>query len=135
MISASELNNESSICLEEVFPMDLETIVGFISIQVASGFLKEHGKEIYQKVKGVLTDDELISLNLLEAHPEKKELQDKVAGQLKAHLETNPAIAEELEALIAKLPGFESKQNVLSQTGEGNIAVQDVHGSKISIGR
>jgi ascorbate-specific PTS system EIIC-type component UlaA len=34
--------------------MDLETIVGFISIQVASGFLKEHGKEIYQKVKGVL---------------------------------------------------------------------------------
>jgi hypothetical protein len=29
--------------------MDLETIVGFISIQVASGFLKEHGKEIYQR--------------------------------------------------------------------------------------
>jgi hypothetical protein len=115
--------------------MDLETIVGFISIQVASGFLKEHGKEIYHKVKGVLTDDELISLNLLEAHPEKKELQDKVAGQLKAHLETNPAIAEELEALIAKLSGFELKQNELSQTGDGNIAVQDVHGSKISIGR
>jgi hypothetical protein len=118
--------------LEEVFPMDLETIVGFISVQVASGFLKEHGKEIYQKVKGVLTDDELISLDLLEAYPENKELQDKVAGQLKAHLETSPAIAEELEALIAK---FETKQNALSQTGDDNIALQDVHGSKINIGR
>jgi hypothetical protein len=115
--------------------MNLETIVGFISIQVASGFLKEHGKAIYQKVKSVLTDDELISLNLLEAHPENKELQGEVAAQLKAHLETNPAIAEEMEALIAKLPAFETKQKALSQTGDGNIALQDVHGSKINIGR
>ena len=55
--------------------MDFEMIVGFISLQVASGFLKEHGKEIYHKVKGLLTDDELISLNLLEKYPESKELQ------------------------------------------------------------
>ena len=115
--------------------MDLETIVGFISIQVASGFLKEHGKEIYQKVKSILTEDELISLNLLEANPENKELQEKVAGQLKTHLETNPAIAEEFKVLIAKLRALGTKQNALSQTGDDNIALQDVHGSKISIGR
>jgi hypothetical protein len=90
--------------------MDLEMIVGFISLQVASGFLKEHGNEIYHKVKGLLTDDELISLNLLEQYPESKELQDRFAGELKAHLETNPDIAEQLEGLIKKLPAFEKKQ-------------------------
>ena len=115
--------------------MNLATIVGFISIEVASGFLKEHGKEIYQKVKSILTDDELISLNLLEANPANKELQEKIAGQLKAHLETSPAIAEEFEALIAKLRVRGTKQNALSQTGDDNIALQDVHGSKINIGR
>lgn len=134
MTSEQNVDNEV-LSVGGGFPMDLETIVGFISIQVASGFLKEHGKEIYQKVKGILTDDELISLNLLEANPENKELQDKVAGQLKAHLETNPAIAEEVEVLIAKLRVVETKQNALSQTGDDNIALQDVHGSKISIGR
>ena len=115
--------------------MDLEMIVGFISLQVASGFLKEHGKEIYHKVKGLLTDDELISLNLLEKYPESKELHDRFAGELKAHLETNPDIAKQLEGLIKKLPSFEKKQNALSQTGEANIALQDVHGSKINIGK
>lgn len=113
--------------------MEFETIVGFISLQVASGFLKEHGKEIYQKVKSILTDDELISLNLLEANPENRGLQEKVAAQLRAHLETNSAFAEEFEALIAKLRALEMKQNRLSQTGDDNIALQDVHGSKISI--
>jgi len=114
--------------------MDLETIVGFTSLQVASGFLKEHGKEIYHKVKGLLTYDELISLNLLEKDPENKELQDEFANGLKAYLEKNPGVAEQLEALIAKLP-FENKQNTLSQTGDANIALQDVHGSKITISK
>jgi hypothetical protein len=113
--------------------MDLETIVEFISLEVASGFLKEHGEEIYHQVKALLTSDELISLNLLEKHPESKELQDEFACGLKAHLETNLGIAEQLEALIAELPASERKQNALSQTGEANIALQDVQGSKIDI--
>jgi hypothetical protein len=79
--------------------------------------------------------DELISLSLLKEYPESKELQDRFAGELKAHLQTNPDIAEQLEGLIKKLPAFEKKQNVLSQTGEANIALQDVHGSKINIGK
>jgi hypothetical protein len=79
--------------------------------------------------------DELISLSLLEEYPESKELQDRFAGELKAHLQTNPDIAEQLEGLIKKLPAFEKKQNVLSRTGEANIALQDVHGSKINIGK
>lgn len=115
--------------------MDLTTIAGFISLQVASGFLKEHGKEIYHKVKALMTDDELISLNLLEKNPESKELQDEFASGLKAHLEKNPGVAQQLEALIANLPPFENKQNALSQTGDANIALQDVHGSKINIGK
>ena len=49
MTSEQNVDNEV-LSVGGGFPMDLATIVGFISIQVASGFLKEHGKEIYQKV-------------------------------------------------------------------------------------
>lgn len=115
--------------------MDLMTIATFISLEVASGFLKEHGKELYHKVKALLTPQELISLNLLEKYPESKELQGEVTSALKTHLETNPDIAEELEALLVTLPAFAAKQNTIDQAGNGNIAVQDVHGSKINISK
>lgn len=115
--------------------MDFLTIATFISLEVASGFLKEHGKEIYHKVKGLLTPEELISLNLLEKHPESKELQGEVAAALETHLRDDPGIAQELEALLARLPAFEAKRNAITQTGDGNTAIQDVHGSKININK
>ena len=113
--------------------MDFITIATFISLEVASGFLKEHGKEIYHRVKGLLTPEELISLNLLEKYPESKELQGEVASALENHLEANPDIAKELEGLLARLPAPETKQNVITQAGDGNIAIQDTHGSKITV--
>ena len=115
--------------------MDFVTIATFISLQVASGFLKEHGKEIYQKVKGLLTPEELISLDLLEKYPESKELQGEVATALETHLGANPDVAQELTALLEKLPAFEAKQNTITQTGDGNTAVQDIHGSEININK
>lgn len=115
--------------------MTFATIATFVSLEIASGFLKEHGKEIYHKVKELLTPDELISLNLLEKYPESRELQGEVATTLRTHLEANPDIAKELEALIEKLPTSETKQNTITQTGDGNTAVQDVHGSKININK
>jgi hypothetical protein len=113
--------------------MDFGTIATFIALQIASGFLKENGKDIYEKVKSVLTSDELISLNLLEAHSDDKALQSEVAIAVQRHLETNPDIVRELETLIANLPIPEIKQNAITQAGGGNIAVQDVHGSNIHI--
>lgn len=107
--------------------MDLITIATFISLEVASGFLKEHGKDIYQRVKNLLTPEELISLDLLEKYPHSKELQGEVATALKTHLEADPDIAKELEALLAKLPAAATKQNTLTQTGDANISVQGSH--------
>ena len=115
--------------------MDVTTIAAFISLEVASGFLKESGKEIYHKVRASLTPEELITLDLLEQHPDNKELQEEVASKLKAHLETKPDMAEELRALLTQLPGFAAKRNAIAQTGTGNIALQDVHGSKIDISK
>lgn len=104
--------------------MDLISIATFISLEVASGFLKEHGKEIYQKVKDLLTPDELTTLNLLEQYPDSKKLQGEVEATLKTHLESNPDAAEELEALIAKLPKTETTRNTANQSGSANISVQ-----------
>jgi hypothetical protein len=115
--------------------MDILTIASFVALQVASGFLKEHGKEIYQKVKSILTPEELITLGLLEKHPQSKELQGEVATAIQTHLEANPGIAQELEALIAKLPPVEAKQNTITQIGDENIGVQDVQDSKININK
>ncbi|HKQ04140.1 MAG TPA: hypothetical protein VJ464_03340 [Blastocatellia bacterium] len=115
--------------------MDVLTIASFIAVQVASGFLKEHGKEIYQKVKGILTPEELITLGLLEKHPQSKELQGEVATAVQTHLKTDPGLAQELETLIARLPAIETKQNTISQTGDGNIAVQDIQDSEININK
>src|SRR5260370_662426 len=99
--------------------MDLITIATFVSLEVASGFLKAPGQDIYQKVKKLLTPQELISLDLLEKYPQSKELQGEVATAVQRHLETNPDITKELEAFLAKLP-----QNRVTQTGNANIAVQ-----------
>ena len=115
--------------------MGFATIATFIGLEIASGFLKEHGKEIYHKAKSLLTPDELITLNLLEKYPQSKELQSEVTSALQAHLEANPDIAQELEVMLNKLPAFEAKQNAITQTGDGNIAVQDIHGSKIDINK
>jgi hypothetical protein len=115
--------------------MDLMTIATFISLEVASGFLKEHGKEIYQKVKALLTPEELISLKLLETHPDSGELQHEVASALGTRLRTNPQIVQELEEFLAKFPASARKTNTITQTGDGNISIQDIHGSEVNLNK
>ncbi len=58
-----------------------------------------------------------------------------MATALQAHIEASPNLAQEIEALIAKLPSTEAKQNTITQTGDENIAVQDVQDSKININK
>ena len=55
---------------------------------------------------------------------------------------TTKAVADEAsearpqeEPFIAKIPTLEVKQNTVTQSGDGNTAVQDVHGSKIKINK
>jgi hypothetical protein len=115
--------------------MILETVAAFIALEIASGFLKEHGKEIYHKAKDLLTPDEIITLNLLEKYPNSKELQGEVATSLETHLKSNPKIAKELEELIKQLPLSQVMRNTITQTGDSHIAVQDTKDSNININK
>ncbi|MDQ6786764.1 MAG: hypothetical protein M3033_08130 [Acidobacteriota bacterium] len=127
--------------------MDLVTIASFISLEIASGFLKEHGKEIYHKAKGLLTPEEITTLDLLEKYPKSKELQGEIETALEKHLKANPEISEDFEKLLVKLKktnptkiinevivDSEIKNNLISNTerqGKAEIKNKDIIGSKI----
>lgn len=115
--------------------MDLISIATFISLEIASGFLKEHGKEIYGKVKEVLRPEELITLNLLENQPESGELQQQLAGLIGTQLAANPNLARECEALLKQFRGAIMIKNQITQEGDGNIAMKEIHGSQININK
>ena len=115
--------------------MDLITIATFISLEIASGFLKEHGKEIYGKVRELLRPEELITLNLLENHPGDGELQQQVAGLIGKQLATNSDLARECQTLLEKFRASITIENQITQTGDGNIAMQGIHGSQVNINK
>ena len=115
--------------------MDLTTVATFICLQIASGFLKEHGKEIYGKVKELLRPEELITLNLLENEPGSGKLQQQVAGLIATQLATNPDLAQECDALLEKFRGSITIENRIMQTGDDNIAMQGIHGSQVNINK
>jgi|SRR5882724_13670249 len=115
--------------------MDLISIATFISLEIASGFLKEHGKEIYGKLKEVIRPDELITLNLLENQPGSAELQKQVAGVIGTQLAANPNLARECEALLKEFQAAITIQNQITQTGDGNVAMQEILGSQININK
>lgn len=108
--------------------------VSFIALQIATGGLKEIGKEIYGKVKDSLKPDEIIKLDLLEKYPESKELKGEVVEVLTKHLETTPELAKELNELLKQIPATQIKQNTIDIDGDNNIAVQDISG-KVNINK
>lgn len=91
--------------------------------------------EIWNKVKGLFTADELTTLKLFEANPEDVETQAELRGELKHLLKANPETAKELDELLKQLPAMQAKQNTIDIKGNKNIAVQDVSGSKIEINK
>lgn len=99
---------------------------------VEEGF--ENRGKIWQMVKGLFIEDELTLLNL-EKNPENPEIQAEFRGELKHLLKANPDVILQLEELIKKLPAAQVKQNKINQTGNDNIAVQDVTGSDIKINK
>ncbi len=95
----------------------------------------ENRSAMLEKVRGVLVGEELTTLNLLEKYPTNEDIQKELAEKLTPRLEANPAVAKELEALLANLPALEIKQNTVTQTGDNNQAAQDIHGSTINFNR
>jgi hypothetical protein len=88
-------------------------------------------KAIWEKVKDLFRADDLTLLNLLQ----EGSADAKAQGKLETHLEANPDIARELEALLSNLPASEIKQNTITQTGNDNFAAQDIQGSTITINK
>jgi hypothetical protein len=111
------------------------TIVGYIAANVATGFLEEPGKELYQKVKGLLKPDEMITLNLLEKYPENKDMQSEVATALDTHLKANPDIAAQLEELLKTInqTPANTSTNFNQQQGETNTNIQGNQNSNINL--
>ena len=91
-------------------------------------------ESVWGKVKALFTPDELTTLNLTETGLQNPETQGELKAELKYRLKANPAIAQELETLLAQLPAIEeNKQNTLTQIGSGNVGVQDTDNSTITI--
>lgn len=95
----------------------------------------EHRAELWQKVKGLFTVDELTTLDLFAENPDDPKLQGKLEGKLEERLASNPTIAEEFEKLIKLIPDLQIKQNTITQTGNNNIALQDISSSDIKINK
>ena len=96
---------------------------------------EESGTTVLSLNKGLFTPDELITLNLSADALQDPKAQGKLEGKLEERLTANPDLARQLEALLASLPKPEGKTNTMTQTGNDNIGLQDVQGSKINITR
>jgi hypothetical protein len=94
---------------------------------------KESGTTFLSLIKGLFTPDELTTLNLSADALQDPKAQGKLEGKLEERLAANPDIAKQLEALLASLPKAEGKTNTLTQSGNDNIGLQDVSGSRINI--
>lgn len=105
----------------------------FVEKSVEEGF-EQRGK-IWQIAKGLFTEDELTLLNLFEENPEDAKIQGKLEGKLEDRLKQNPDIAKQLEELLEQIPNLQNKQNTINQSGNDNIAVQDINESFVRINR
>jgi hypothetical protein len=75
-------------------------------------------KAIWDKVKGLFAQDELTLLNLFKAAETDVKAQGKLEGKIETHLESNPDIAKELEALVKTVKEIE-RRNVSNVINEG----------------
>jgi hypothetical protein len=99
------------------YPEIARLTVEFICLGIVGGTLKEVGKDIYEKAKSLLPDNELITLKLLEENPESLDFQNAVTKLLIPHLEAKPEVAKELTALLKQIP---TAKNVSKIVIEGN---------------
>lgn len=100
---------------------------------VDKGF-EQRGK-IWETVKGLFVEDDLTLLNLFEENPADQKTQGKLEGKLEDRLKANPEVAAQLEALLKQIPASQIKQNTMTITGDGNIAVQDTNNSNVNINK
>ena len=123
--------------------MVVEALAASLVTALATKAFEKAGEKVGEKtgetalslIKGLFTPDELITLNLSADALQDPKAQGKLEAKIEDRLATNPDIANQLEALLAQLPKSEGKQNTINQIGSGNIGVQDVSGSTVSINK
>lgn len=123
--------------------MPIETLAVSLVAALATKAFEKAGESLGVKsgeaalslIKGLFTHDELITLDLSADALQDPKAQGKLEAKLEDRLAANPDIARQLEALIAQLPKAEGKQNTINQIGSGNVGVQDVSSSTITINK
>jgi len=102
-------------------------VVGFVVKEIASGALKETGKEfLFQPIKNILKPEELTTLNLFDEFPQSKELEGKVINILQTRLSENPEVTNQLTELIKQIQQS-SKTNINVQSGNESKSYQDMN--------
>lgn len=79
--------------------MTFTTIATFISLEIASGFLKEHGKEIYHKVKDLLTPTHEVIV--LSRHDADRLREEAIRQKSSAKTLKEKMLAEMLEEMVS----------------------------------
>ncbi len=123
--------------------MVVEALAASLVTALATKAFEKAGEKVGEKtgetalslITGLFTPDELITLNLSADALQDPKTQGKLEAKLEDRLAAHPDIANQLEALLAKLPISEVKQNTINQIGSGNLGVQDVSGSTITINK
>lgn len=98
---------------------------------VEEGFAKRG--ELWQTVKGFFSGGDMTTLDLFAEDPENSDKQADVRSELKQFLKANPEKAQVLDDLVKQIPQI--KINTMTQTGDGNIGIQDTTGSTITINK
>lgn len=89
---------------------------------------EQRGK-IWQLVKSLFTQDELILLNLFADNPEDVKTQGKLEGKLEDRLKDNPEVAHMLVELVRQVQALEKNNPV--PKNESNIENKEIRDSVI----
>ena len=95
----------------------------------------EGGKKVVSWLREKLSSDDTKALDRVAADPTNTDKQAALRVSLSETLAANPALQNELAALLQSMPKFAASQN-MNQVGDGNVgaqaAGQDIH---INIGK
>jgi hypothetical protein len=95
----------------------------------------EGGKKVVSWLREKLSSDDTKALDRVAADPSNVDKQAALRVSLAETLAANPALQNELAALLQSMPKFAASQNI-NQVGDGNVgaqaAGQDIH---INIGK
>lgn len=123
--------------------MAIETLATTLVTALATKAVEKAGEKVGEKsgetllslVKGLFAPDELITLNLSAEALQDPKAQGRLEAKLEDRLAAHPDIAKQLEAWLEQLPKAEGKTNIMMQTGNDNIGMQDIQSSTINIKR